>query len=250
MRWDRAPNGTSSKALKKDRAYRLVYECANDCIDGVNSLYGCNGQSIESAHLRSKTPAHESIQKHILRCAFESEPDKHVQKPRAALHELLGQRLDYTGGATTVVPFDEGKVSLPDGLVNPVDLKTVLPADARDILKPERLLADEDVVAFRQSNDPITIYTDEVLKHNKSKRFNFFRMLAQRGLLGLTRRRRGTVSPFFVKKKKGQQRLVLDCRAVNQLFRRPRRPEMGPAESAQRMQTPPQAKHVMKPRRI
>ena len=63
-------------------------------------------------------------------------------------------------------------------------------------------------------------------------------MLAKRGLLGLTRRRRGTVSPFFVKKKKGQQRLVLDCRAINQLFRKPRRPEMGPAESIQRMQTP------------
>ena len=38
-----------------------------------------------------------------------------------------------------------------------------------------------------------------------------------------------------MKKKNGLQRFVLDCRRTNQHFRKPRRPELGPAEAIQRL---------------
>ena len=54
----------------------------------------------------------------------------------------------------------------------------------------------------------------------------------------MTRRPKGKIAPFFVKKKSGQLRLVLDCRQVNQMFRKPYRPDLGPAESLQRIENP------------
>jgi hypothetical protein len=77
-----------------------------------------------------------------------------------------------------------------------------------------------------------------VLSKNKNIRRSFFKRLADCGILGFSRTSKAAVSPFFVSKKNGKQRLVLDCRRVNQLFRKPHRPDLGPAEALQRIEQP------------
>ena len=63
--------------------------------------------------------------------------------------------------------------------------------------------------------------------------------LASLNFVGACEEVKGFVTPFFVKKKGGKQRLVLDCRATNQLFRKPFKPEIAAAESFQRLETDP-----------
>jgi hypothetical protein len=55
---------------------------------------------------------------------------------------------------------------------------------------------------------------------------------------GLTNKRQGRISPFFFKKKGDKQRLVLDCRSINQAFRKPPRLDMGAADSLGRLHNP------------
>ena len=119
-----------------------------------------------------------------------------------------------------------------------MELHSVLAPDIRDNINKEHMLADDDVVYYRQTHEPITLYTDIVLKGNRSKRLEFYEMMCSRGLIGISKQSSSHISLFFVSKKAGKQRLVLDCRRTNQLFRKPHRPDLGPAESIQRLECP------------
>ena len=90
-------------------------------------------------------------------------PNGPVPTPRAAARQLLGRRLDYEGGASSVEPYREGCVSLPEGLVEPVALPTVLDPDTLATLNPDRMLADDDVIEYRKEYESVGMYTDSVL---------------------------------------------------------------------------------------
>ena len=131
--------------------------------------------------------------------------------------------------------YNPDTVSLPSGLRPAVDLAAALGEGHRDCLDPDILLEDEDIAKTNLEENPITIYTDDILRQDVSAYLAFVRRLAGLGLLSFTTTRRSRVAPFFVSKKKGKQRLVWDCRAANQLFRPPPGIDMGAAESLQRI---------------
>eukprot|EP00959_Pyramimonas_sp_CCMP1952_P160186 3350303-Pyramimonas_sp.AAC.1 len=62
--------------------------------------------------------------------------------------------------------------------------------------------------------------------------------MAAAGLIGASRSKKGSCRPFFVKKKKNQQRLVLDCRQTNLNFRRCPEMEIGAAENLAQLEVP------------
>ena len=72
-------------------------------------------------------------------------------------------------------------------------------------------------------------YWDDILRHERETRLGFFRSLCERGLGGFRRRIRGRIGCFFVKKKGGDQRMVIDARGPNLTHRVPPHSELGSA---------------------
>jgi hypothetical protein len=123
----------------------------------------------------------------------------------------------------------------------PVGLKGVLDRDACEALHnfETRLLADPEVVEerFREGSVPRDSYFDKKMRTNRSEYLKFLQMCSVCGILRGSRRRRGSITPFCVKKKGGMQRLVLDCRLVNAYFKDSPFTEIAAAESLASVET-------------
>ena len=212
-----------------------VWRDVNEAVDALNAMFGCDSVPLTAASSSDAqiplTPAHTSVHRHLLNRISERRP-AHVLSPRAAWSELLGSRLDYNhpGDGSHVEPYDPERVSLPPVGSKPVPLERVLNEETWDLLRPDVLLADADVVQWRRENEPVSVYMDRRLESDGILRRGFLERLFHAGVLSFAVRRRGEIAPFFVSKKKRKQRLVLDCRQVNQQFRKPPRPELGAAE--------------------
>ena len=126
-----------------------------------------------------------------------------------------------------MVPYDADQVSLPRLGGKPVPLETVLDGAAAELVRnfEQRILRPEE------TEQTARCYTDVVLRRSRARYLGFLKQLADRNLLVLTRLKKGGDTPFFVSKKAGKQRLVLDCHASNELFFAAPYTEIASAES-------------------
>ena len=90
----------------------------------------------------------------------------------------------------------------------------------------------EDVQAERRMGRAPTLYGDKVLTANRPDYDQFLRDEIARGVFRLGRRCREQVRAFFVGKKDGQLRFILDCRRSNMHFTEPPRTALYSAASA------------------
>jgi hypothetical protein len=104
-----------------------------------------------------------------------------------------------------------------------------LPERIQSLLNPARL------VAFRQAHEPAVSYTDELLRQDSITFQGFLHRLATLGLKGACGSPLGRVTPFFGKTKNNKHRFILDCRKINQMFRKPFKPKMASAKNLQRL---------------
>jgi hypothetical protein len=155
-----------------------------------------------------------------------------TRNPDEAFQELLNGGLDYSGESSPVRPYKPECLSLPSGLSAPISLIEVSDPHAQRLLVgyEELLLSETWVQEQRRRECPIVPYWDVSMRTDRTIYLKFLRQLKEARILGATRNRRGTVTPFCVAKKDHRLRLVLDCRAVNQLFRHAPRMELAPPE--------------------
>ena len=149
-----------------------------------------------------------------------------------AARELLGSCSAYeaAGPPAVLAPYEEALVSLPSGAREPVSLLGALRGTPHTFLDGynEWLLNCDLATSIDIDNThKITSYCDPLLKKQKKHMISFVNQLNKAGILSWTRVRKGRVAPFLVWKKNGKQRLVLDCRQVNELFRDPPAMRMG-----------------------
>ena len=72
-----------------------------------------------------------------------------------------------------------------------------------------------------EKGETIKPYMDVILQKNKQEYHGFIRDLLNKGPIGFTNQPRGLATPFFVAKKNGKLRFILDCRSVNKRFHPP-----------------------------
>ena len=90
----------------------------------------------------------------------------------------------------------------------------------------ERMLLSEDEWGMVvETNSGFRPYMDTILQNDKNKCNQFIKDPHAKNLIDLTSSPQDLIAAFFVKKKNGQLRLVLDCRDVNPRFHAP--PPMG-----------------------
>lgn len=133
-------------------------------------------------------------------------------------------------------------MSLPKGQHDPVSLLGVLPALERSQLmnfESEMLLSEEERAAVLEKGLEGDMYLDPVLSNNTQAYHGFIADLFSCNILGFTLRPKMQVGAFFVSKKNGKQRLVIDARRANRLFRTPPSTCLGSVDCYGRLEVEP-----------
>ena len=238
------PESGGSKRRRASRApLRCVCRMANAALQSLNWMAGASGFGRTSAtdvSVPETTDLQDVVRARAMDLAVAAHaeqaavgPDAHQQSDEATLIALLRNRGSYNvaaGGANNLASFDPLLVALPDDLQGAPAVADILPPDEAQFLKLEsRMLRPEDEQALIGVK-PITPYVDPKLKGSRRMQVRFARQLLQLGLFRPTLSRQGIVGVFFVKKKNGSQRLILDCRPTNERFRKPPSTPLATAE--------------------
>ncbi|CAK0898069.1 unnamed protein product, partial [Prorocentrum cordatum] len=227
-----------SNWLRRRLAHRRQTEqCANDAVAGLNALHPpCEqrGPITAAQRLATATILNE------VRMAPKS--DTHFSR-RGAAKELLASSLSYTAdeAPSPVVRYVRSRVDIPEvGAVIP-PVESVLDGIGRSyVLDYEQAMmkTPDEWSRVLESEPPVTPYMDEVLKRDPVAYHTFIGDLVKANMLGFTYRPKDLVTPFFVAKKSGAQRLVWGARVPNRRFRDPPPLAMGTSAAYGRLQLP------------
>lgn len=170
-------------------------------------------------------------------------PPPEAESPQAALRQLLRKKVpsvyDDGGGPGLLVGYERSKVSLPRGQRKPVDLTGLLPQREKEQLQDFRshmLLSPEEMAAELEKGLDGCCYLDPVLQANKKAYHQFIAGLIECELLGFTITPKVQIGAFFVSKKNQKQRLVVDARRANRLFRTPPTTALGSVDCWSRLE--------------
>lgn len=189
----------------------------NQIISTLNEMTGHGGE-----HRFKPSKAQKCAQQSLLVQVAHSPKCAAPVQLREAVHELLhlspSSYLAEEEARSTVRSYNKGLVSLPNPGDKVFSAESLLDDIGRDILWDpiDKLFSPE--VSLDSKLKP---YMDDVLRNDSRAYHDFVGDLWKRGMLKFGGDRRSTVTPFFVAKKNGKLRLVLDCRASNQFFRPP-----------------------------
>ncbi|CAK0895720.1 unnamed protein product, partial [Prorocentrum cordatum] len=216
-----APPARGARSLPRRSAQRIGRRSAvgrrvNDCIAALNNLHGV-GDFCSKAR---PSEAQFSAVDMLWQAVSDDKPPDDAPSPEAALVELLGTgSLGYgPDGPTVVAPYDRGLVSWPES-AGCVSLLEVLPEpDRQEVIdgKNSTMLRAEEV-----RPGATKVHWDKTLQSDTDEYQRFVQDLLDRGMVELRTRRDFEVGVFFVKKKSGRLKLIVDARAVNQALKRP-----------------------------
>ena len=192
-------------------------------IVALNQMYsGPHAQVIPSS---APSSAQEIAQHEIYKQVSHSTDRVPLYSEREAVQELLHSTPSYSKEVeTTVRPYSKDLVSLPGVGATVPDLHSLLDPHGRELLEDPisaMMLSPQEWGEVVEKGGRIKPFMDTILQHDAAKYQDFIRGLYDRGMIHFTWRPKDIITPFFVVKKNGRLRLVLDCRAVNQRFRDP-----------------------------
>ena len=158
--------------------------------------------------------------------------------PDEALRALLRAKSGYDVAGTRVATYRRGAVSLPDD-VSDAPLASELGCEKARIFLAEfseRMLRPGDKVEIAAEADGIKPYMDVVLGRSRRWYVEFIRDLDRRGLLNWLTDPIAECTAFFVDKKDGTLRMIIDCRRANVFFDDPPGVSMCSAEGLSRIE--------------
>ena len=171
--------------------------------------------------------AQAAVNSRILAAHRARPPPGVQQSPQAALRQLLSRKagsgydLDQPG---CLASYDRARLSLPRDQHEPVLLEEILPLRERVMLRnfeAEMMLGDEERGAVIERGFHRDCFVDPVLEGDANQYHQFVSDLYRCHLVGFTTKPKVQVGVFVVTKKAGRQRLIVDARRTNKLFRTP-----------------------------
>ncbi|CAK0861131.1 unnamed protein product, partial [Prorocentrum cordatum] len=151
-----------------------------------------------------------------------------------ALCSLLKSKDVYSGRPTPVRPYEPRLLKVLDSGISPQPIRSLVPPWLLPLInEPEKHIfrsqAVLDSMVEAGELPPIYPYWDANLRRDPVLRLGLFKQLMRIGLVGVRTRCRARASIFFVGKKDGSLRMVIDGREPSALHRRPPRTELGSA---------------------
>lgn len=163
-----------------------------------------------------------------------------------ALRALLKSDDDYSRQRdANVRPYDLAKIRVCRGDLTPKDVETVLSPEARMYAAdPERWIVLPDSALADVADGPALWarpYWDPVLRHSRSKLAELLVHLDKAQLITWRGRARASVGIFYVGKKDGSLRVVVDGRIPSAMHRRPPRSDLAVPAALSRLMLPDEA---------
>ena len=221
-----APSHLSRGVRQRIARRRWEQQSLSALVDSVNSLCGTSGSSAEVESDASRSFIARARLAVEERAAEERSENISVQE---AVSALLKSKAGYTDCSVVdtggLASYEPGNVSLPDDTRGSPLLRDVCSSKTSDFLDDIALMlnSEGEGEAAGDARQP-QLYMDPVLANNVGRKGGhyhaFIRDLARRGLVRFTRRKLGGVTVFFVRKKTGQLRMIIDARVVNKDFKR------------------------------
>ena len=152
--------------------------------------------------------------------------------PERAFSELVASKGLYSLEPQNLAAFDLGKLRVAKGDVVPKRVSRLLRRDDAIMVERHHAFIERSATEVAELESSGTLpepYWDPTLARDQKQRHEFFRLLLRLGILGAHLEVKQTVGCFFVKKKDGNIRLVVDCRRSNRCHRRPPRTSLGGA---------------------
>ena len=172
------------------------------------------------------SPAQEAVVRSVRRRVRAAGQAPSDLSQRGALQELLKTDDVYSGeGGSLRAPYRPGGVKVLDSAHDPRDLEDVAASHVLEAFRhPERFI--EKTTAEIEADPPtVEPYWDPNVDPrkpgNRAAALDLVRALVRAGLVGGRTRKKADVGLFFLEKKDGRLRMVLDARQSNHFHRRP-----------------------------
>ena len=155
---------------------------------------------------------------------------------RSALHALLKSKDLYSTSTLTVKTFDPKIFTITSSGVVAAPLRDRLPPEGLELMDQARRRIFRSARDWNQRQEsgevpPIYPYWDVRLRQSPALRLKLFKDLIACGLVGLRLRLRARAALFFVAKKDGTLRMIVDAREASAMCRRPPRTALGSASA-------------------
>ena len=162
-------------------------------------------------------------QRHIEGHAFRSLDSSRAIRPREAIQSLLKGRSPYSSlSVSSVAPCKLSSVAFPTDIQDGPFLDEMVPKQVSDTLAgfTQHMLRESNEVANLDAalGQP-NAFMDERLSRSPRMYGKFIQQCLKSGLVQLTLKAYAVQGVFFVKKKNGMLRIILDCRRANRYFK-------------------------------
>lgn len=233
-----------------------VQKQVNLAVDALNSMYFGHERYVVPMPVRAvKELNHQSqrdtLEHLISRVHAAGAPPMHLSHSGAinALRVASSPYGDALSGVGEVVPMNLELLSIPEVGVDGVPIQDLLEGSAGDFIRDPENFMLQDASNWGVVSDEVAsikTYNDPQLR-NKKFYLRYLQKLHQSGILSWCVRPRGRVGSFVVRKKPKEvngkmverQRLILDCRRVNTMFRAPPSTELGSLSAVCDLSIPP-----------
>ena len=213
--------GGGGAQRRRKGGLRAAVRLANNAVRTLNLLLGFSSSAGPSGG-----SLHDAVRAEAVERSYYFKPDSPnaLCTDEAALSELLKGRscYDVSRSACSVKPFSSGPVALPSDLIDCLYLHDALPEDDRQFLEGNHeRMRNHDQQHSKQFSATSKPYFDESLRRNRRTYVKFVRRLVKLGLFRVTLDCKCEIGLFFVAKKNGSLRMIIDARPANSVFRKP-----------------------------
>ena len=216
----------SRRAQQRVSLRRRLLGGVRDTVRALNTLAGFTNEDHWPVSVRNLAQA-ESLRR--IRQSHEQRPPPILKETG---QEALRQLLKHKGGSGYSIPegpgqlasFVKERLSLPRDQQTPTPLADILPEKEKLRLadfETEMMLSSEEMAGVLEQGFHGDCFLDPQLSCNPRKYHEFIGDLYTSKLIGFTVNPRVQVGAFVVTKKGNKQRLIIDARRTNKLFRTP-----------------------------
>ena len=233
--------GASVSSRRRCAQVRKREKEVNSIVKCLNEMYCA---AVPPGKTMQETSAQRSSHHEIFKQLGRLKQPKIRCSTREAIKELLHSPVSYNGdeNMTTVRPYERSLVSLPNCGANPIPLHEVLDDEGREVLKGaafSMLLSEDECGEIVEKGDFVRPYMDSRLQSDEPLYQQFAKDLWEKGMVDFTQQPGDLVTPFFVNKKDGRLRFILDCRGVNKRFKPPPPMALAAGSSWSQVNVPP-----------
>ena len=210
-----------------NKEFREVHTLVDDATSALNFLHGERSRPVATrapAGSFKRKISQQLTQQHFQRSARRWVGCRGALEPQEALTGLLRGRSPYGAAQSTAnLASFSSRLTLPADLASGPFVADTLDVHASNQLKcfTTEMLRPSAEYKAAASLHPVVGYTDPILKSNRRIYLQLVRRALDCGLVELMDASKCVIGLFFVWKKNGKIRLILDCRASNQYFKDP-----------------------------